>query len=401
MTKKTTPKNDMADEENLESEAVDETVDSEIVDSQGQEDIAVSDVPDIQENPKTSATVVEKKSGVPAIVGGAVAAILGFGVAQFVPDGWPLAGADTSEIELRLDSQASEIEDLKKAVEAQSAAVSGKIDAVKHTTDLEALNQASTQGLADVRNEIVELGQKVELLTQRLADVEKRPISSNEASSAAVAAYERELTAMRETLAAQKTQIESVAKDAEAKIAEAQSQAEDLQAGAAATANAALLRAGLSHINTAIEGGGTFEAALADLTKATGQEPTAQLQAAAISGVATFADLRRTFPNAARAALAAAAVEVDDKSVTGRLGAFLRSQTGARSLQPREGSDPDAVLSRSEAAVGDGNLQMALQEISTLPEASQKAMAEWVKAATYRLETQAAVQDFVSSISEK
>ncbi|MGB0440740.1 MAG: molybdopterin-binding protein, partial [Paracoccaceae bacterium] len=36
------------------------------------------------------------------------------------------------------------------------------------------------------------------------------------------------------------------------------------------------------------------------------------------------------------------------------LGAFLKTQLGARSLEPREGDDPDAVLSRMEAAAREG-----------------------------------------------
>ncbi|MEY8119202.1 COG4223 family protein [Falsihalocynthiibacter sp. BN13B15] len=407
MTNKTSPENAQIEETNAESEPVVETVDIETVEVEAQDEAVIPDIePDADvasEKPDADdhiEPVAKKRAGVPAFVGGAVAAILGFGVAQFVPEGWPVAGIDTSEMDAKIASQSNEIVELRRMIETQASALGSKVDSAEYTTELTALSQESKQDVVGVNAELDALSASVEQLSVRLTDLEKRPISSNDASDAAVAAYERELTAMRETLAAQKSQIETVAKEAEAKISMATSQAEELQAGATAIANAALLRAGMSNINSAIEGGNSFDAALADITKATGKEASAQLQAASISGVATVADLRRAFPSAARAAIAAVAYETTDESAIDRLGAFLRSQTGARSLEPRAGDDPDAILSRAEAAVGDANLQEALSEIASLPSASQEAMADWVKSATYRLETQAAIQTFVSSISE-
>ncbi|AML50835.1 COG4223 family protein [Falsihalocynthiibacter arcticus] len=407
MTNKTSPENAQIEETNAESEPVVETVDSEVVEVEARDEAVIPDIaPDADvasEKPDADGNiepVAKKRAGIPALLGGAVAAILGFGVAQVVPEGWPVAGKDTSEMDAKIASQSTEIVELKRMIETQTDALGGKVDEVKYTSELTALSQENKQDVVGVNAELDALSASVEQLSVRLTDLEKRPISSNDASDAAVAAYERELTAMRETLAAQKTQIETVAKEAEAKISKATSQAEELQAGATAIANAALLRAGMSNINSAIEGGNSFDAALTDITKATGKEASAQLQAASISGVATVADLRRAFPSAARAAIAAVAYETTDESAIDRLGAFLRSQTGARSLEPRAGDDPDAILSRAEAAVGDANLQEALSEISSLPPASQQAMADWMKSATYRLETQAAIQTFVSSISE-
>ena len=60
------------------------------------------------------------------------------------------------------------------------------------------------------------------------------------------------------------------------------------------------------------------------------------------------------------------------------LGNFLRVQTGARSIEPREGSDPDAVLSRANAAVETGDVAGALTEIGSLPQPAQDAMATWI-----------------------
>ena len=60
-----------------------------------------------------------------------------------------------------------------------------------------------------------------------------------------------------------------------------------------------------------------------------------------------------------------------------RMQAFLQTQLGTRSLEPREGDSADAVLSRAEAALKAGDLDTVLAEIDTLPEASKPAFAEW------------------------
>ena len=110
--------------------------------------------------------------------------------------------------------------------------------------------------------------------------------------------------------------------------------------GCRAGASAAALQAALSS-------GGARDQALAELQAAGVQPP------AVLSGeVATLAQLRAEFPAAAREGLAAAlkAAPANDGAM-GVIGNFLRVQTGARSVEPREGSDPDAVLSRADAAV--------------------------------------------------
>jgi len=56
---------------------------------------------------------------------------------------------------------------------------------------------------------------------------------------------------------------------------------------------------------------------------------------------------------------------------------FFRSQVGRRSTEPREGDDPDAVLSRAEAAVKAGDLDTALSELAALPEVGQEKLAGW------------------------
>jgi hypothetical protein len=69
----------------------------------------------------------------------------------------------------------------------------------------------------------------------------------------------------------------------------------------------------------------------------------------------------------------------------GRGEAFLRTQLGTRSLEPQEGDDPDAILSRTEFALNNGRIAEALDELSAMPDAAQPAMTDWIDRAQTRL----------------
>jgi hypothetical protein len=102
--------------------------------------------------------------------------------------------------------------------------------------------------------------------------------------------------------------------------------------------------------------------------------------------VATLADLQASFPDLARDALAVARDEsARSGEATDGATSFLRNMLGARSLEPREGSDPDAVLSRAEAAVRENRLRDALAEIETLPDVAKGTFADWVARTEQRL----------------
>jgi hypothetical protein len=78
--------------------------------------------------------------------------------------------------------------------------------------------------------------------------------------------------------------------------------------------------------------------------------------------------------------------------------AFLRHQLDVRSVEPREGDDPDAILSRAEAALRDSRLTDALAEIATLPEAAQAPMGAWIAAAEGRVAALSALQALVETL---
>ena len=111
----------------------------------------------------------------------------------------------------------------------------------------------------------------------------------------------------------------------------------------------------------------------------------ADLQKIASEGVQRLEALTHTFPEVARAAIAAErSGNSYDGTVHSLLG-FLKSQVQARSVTPKEGTDADAVLSRAEAALRDGKLDKAVEELQTLQSPAKEAMAEWQAEAEQRL----------------
>jgi len=209
---------------------------------------------------------------------------------------------------------------------------------------------------------------------------------------AVIDAYEREMAALRADMDAQRAEIEQIASTARAEIEAARSEAAEIEAAAEETSRAAVARAALTRIRTALDSGSAYADALADLAEASALAPPEALAASAESGVRPLSALQGSFPEAARAALSAAREGGIDAAGdgTGRFMAFLRAQTGARSVTPREGDDPDAVLSRAEAALRGGELNAALEEIAALPEAARDALGPWRSAAEARVDALAA-----------
>ncbi|MDO5613370.1 MAG: hypothetical protein Q4G14_09040 [Paracoccus sp. (in: a-proteobacteria)] len=218
---------------------------------------------------------------------------------------------------------------------------------------------------------VAALAQQVQQQAAQIAELAARP-----ALDPALAERMQALVAQGETLEAQ---LAAAAADAESRIADAQSEAERLQQAAAESTRRAEALAAIASLQTALDQGVSTDAAAEQLRSA-GVEPPAAVTA----GAPTLAALQADYPAAARAALRAALREdASDGGALGAVGNFLRVQTGARSVTPRDGDDPDAVLSRAGAAVDAGNIGAALSEIGTLPETARNVapMAEWLAGA--------------------
>lgn len=282
------------------------------------------------------------------VFGGLIAATAGFALAQFVPNGWPLQ--DTSALQTAVAEQQKQTTALQSALDklATQPAMT-----VPDQTLLDRLTALESAKPADV----APLEQQLNDLQSRLTALESLPIGA---------------TASPEMLANQKAAADKV-------LAAAQATAAQITADAEKSAKAAEAQAALGQLQAAVESGAPYAAVLPSFANL-----PAAIADNAESGLPTLASLQASFPAAARAALESALRANMGESWSDRVTNFLRTQTGARSLTAREGTDPDAVLSRAEAALAKGDLTTALSEITALPSESQVALAEWQTQATKR-----------------
>jgi hypothetical protein len=340
-------------------------------------DVLVLEPAAVAAEPAPEPPAERRMGGVPAAVGGALAAIFGFGLAQVVPGGWPLQGTDAIEATVAeqaatIAEQQAELVRLGAALDAVAARPAADPDLSERLATLEAAIPAPFDDAA--------LSDRVAAIETRLAAIEALPVDGSGASPAALAAQAAALAALQADVAALRdasgssADVTAAAEAAEARLAEAEQRAEALRAAAEADAAQAEARSALRQIDVALEAGGPFASALPAFDPAT---LPAVLADNAATGLPTITDLQASFPDAARAALEASLRADMGESWSERVGSFLRSQTGARSLTPREGNDPDAVLSRAEAILAEGRPADALAELAALPPEGQAAMTEW------------------------
>ncbi|MCK0170985.1 hypothetical protein MWU53_07950 [Aliiroseovarius sp. S1123] len=322
-----------------------------------------------------------KKSGsgfVPLLLGGAVAAAIGFGAARF-PDQWPFGQPSEDP----MVAEMAALQDRIAGLESRTAAQGDSLQALAADDGLDRLRDETAGTMDQLRTQLDGMTAKLDALENRIHTVEKLPQGSGmEAAAAAAAAYERELQQMRQMLDTELARITSQKEDAQT-----------LEVSAAETARAAAARAAMARVHAALETGQPFGDALFDLTENAGLAAPDALSAIAADGVATQQSLQTSFPEAARASLDAsirAAVEAGEMD---RVSAFFRTQLGTRSLEPKEGDDPDAILSRAEAALKAGQLDTALTELAAMPDAGQPALAPWIASATQRRDALAAAAD--------
>ena len=211
-------------------------------------------------------------------------------------------------------------------------------------------------------------------LQERIASLEDRPVVSVPAGvdEEAVAAYTAELEALKASAETQRSEIAALLDNAKS-----------VEQATAEAAKAASAQSAITKIVSAIDAGQPYPDAMATLNALELGEIDPALAASADSGVATLSVLQSDFPDQARTALATARASGVEEGQQG-LGGFLKRSLGARSVAPREGNDPDAVLSRAEAAIKTGDLATTLTELDNLPEEAQAAIADWRAAADAR-----------------
>lgn len=361
--------------------------------------------PEDQLDSQAPAAATDPRRGpgfVPLVLGGVVAAGLGYGAAFMgLASGGQDDGATAAALST-LQASVDEQADTLTALTARTTALEEQVEAIPPAPE--------PVDLGPLREQITALGARMDAtvsqisgLTDRVAYLETLPLGEGGAdNTAAVAAAVAQLQAalqeqsaslaeQRAASAALAEQLAAAATAAEERIAAAEARAEARVASATA-------QAALGQLRIAVATGAPFASALADVADGTAVEVPQALSDAADTGVPTLQDLQATFPAAARAALPIAIRETAGEGPMNRVTAFLQSQVGGRSLEPQEGDSPDAVLSRAEAAVHSGDLSGAVAELTALPEESQAAMADWTAAAQTRIAVLEAMDAFATAL---
>lgn len=359
-------------------------------------------------HPATDAGVTapppQRRGFMAPLLGGILAAGIGAGaVLYFLPEGWQ-PGSDPG-LERRVAALESRqaastgpadtadlMESALEPFEARLAALERSLAAMQETmprlpadleSRLEALEAARTD-TSGTAAALESLRERMDGLQSALAGAAE--IEEIDQQAEAINALADRITALEaENGAGLDERIESAvaAAMAEARaLQEARAQEIDTAAeGLARSEERIAARAALADLIAAAESGAAAPQAVEDIAIYT--TPPEGLSAFE-DGVTTLGTLQDSFPELARAALRAAPPP-PDAGVGDRLIGFLRQQTGARSLAPRAGNDPDALLSRAEAQLRQGDVAGTLDTLQDLPAESVAVLADWQEQAQNRL----------------
>ncbi|PCD76634.1 COG4223 family protein [Pseudothioclava arenosa] len=326
--------------------------------------------------PMAASPAPEKRGGGfgAMLLGGVCAAAIGAGAVLFALPNLPpqLAGLLPQQ---GAEAQA-EIAALKSALEAQD----GKL--AELTAALEATKADAAQA---------EGGQaQIAALADRLASLEARPVAEGGVPDAALSGLQAEIEALRGRI----DQVASEKPDTSAALEAVQAQAEAMRAEAEAAARKTKAQAGLTRLVAAFDAGQPLGPILDDLSAQGVSVPT-ELH----GEIPAMGAVQAAFAEAAREALRAVRIADSGDTITGKIGSYLLAQTGARSLEAKDGDGPDAILSRAQAAVDAGDLATALAEIGALPEAGQAPMAGWAVLAQRRIDASTALAALAETLN--
>jgi hypothetical protein len=350
----------------------------EIIEEPDVEEPVVEPEPEVVQQTHTAPEPHDSASNsvfLPAILGGLIAAGLGFGAAYyFIPR------FDPSMVET-MNTNETAITALRDEV----AGIDSGPDIGPLTDEVAALSGQMTDQFASFEDRIA-------TFETRLIDLEKRPSGDGTLQDTALRAYQAELDNLR-------SQVEEQASAAFEQLESTREEAAAIEEAALLAARNAKGRAALAQIRSSLDTGAPMTDALVELADVMGEAAPDALTAVA-EGVPTLAKLQGDFPPAARQALADARSDGSSGETTGAFGSFLREQLNVRSVAPREGDDADAILSRAEAALKEGQLETAISEVSALPDVETGPLAGWVQQAQARADALAAANDISISLND-
>lgn len=321
----------------------------------------------------------------PLLLGGIVAGGIGFGAHYVLTQ------------DQQTDEAAAELAADLAALRAEIAALPPAPDLAPLEAEIADLRDAAAtrSGMSEIETELDQLRaalasddgpdlgpveERIEELVNQRAEMMIAQDSALDSLRATLAEAEAAITALR-------AEVDDLRDLAERRVVEAE-----------IAVDTALARGALDSLRAALSTGAPYPDAVSQLAEA-GVSVPSELARSAVSGVPTLEMLQERFPDEARAALRDTLQSAPADTTRERLGNFFRAQVGARSTAPRDGDDPDAILSRAGAFVEAGALRPALDELESLPETAQSSMNSWITGAQARLDAEAALPMLTDTIT--
>ena len=210
----------------------------------------------------------------------------------------------------------------------------------------------------------------------------------------------QEIAALRQDLRRvtqqRNAQAEAAIADLSARIDEMESDAGSVPDERRAAASLALIS-----LSRAIDGGGTYEQELDSMERvAPDLSALEQLRPAAEDGLPTLAELKTAFPEAARAALTAAARERATGPASKMLAKF-QTLVAVRPAHPGEDSTPAAIISRAENHLLHERLSGAVAELDKLEGGAKAAFEDWLNRAQARVEANKALSGMAAALLDE
>jgi hypothetical protein len=293
--------------------------------------------------------------------------------------------------------------------DARLAALSDQIDAVNESlagggVDGEAAAPELAAAVAALQSEVDALGQQGGEAPELVTETEAQRFATQDDLRSARTALEAQI---REAIAelppppkiVVDDDLNELRQNAEARVEEVVGRVDTLEATAAQASETAAaaeqaandavgrvdeairqasLRSAAAALVSRLQNGLPYAGALAEAAELQGAEPPEALAGPAETGVATPGDLLRRFGQAARAALEADIEARAGDGLLAQASARVRSVVAGRPASEQPGETVDAILSRIEARLQEGDPAAALAEAETLPEPAQAALGPWL-----------------------
>ena len=134
----------------------------------------------------------------------------------------------------------------------------------------------------------------------------------------------------------------------------------------------------LAAVALALDTGSPFKASLDALSSVAGVKIPEGLAIIAESGTPSLITLRDGFSDVAYNGLRADIQAKADGGYISKFGVFFKTQVVTRSLERQKGPETDAILSRVEDDLVNRRLGAALKEVNSLSDAAKSAMSDWI-----------------------